>query len=63
MSPLREEIVTNPKQVMKIIQQGEENRHTSTTDYNLESSRSHTFFQMVYYQLIRRLKLVVEIRK
>ncbi|ORX82903.1 kinesin-domain-containing protein [Basidiobolus meristosporus CBS 931.73] len=47
VSPLREEIVTSPKQVMKVIQRGEANRHISATDYNEHSSRSHTIFQMV----------------
>ena len=47
VSPLKEEIVTTPQQVMKILQQGESNRHTSKTDYNERSSRSHTIFQMV----------------
>ncbi|RUS30321.1 hypothetical protein BC938DRAFT_479553 [Jimgerdemannia flammicorona] len=47
VSPQKEEIVTTPKQVMKIIQKGEANRHVSTTDYNLHSSRSHTIFQLV----------------
>ncbi|KAI8900483.1 P-loop containing nucleoside triphosphate hydrolase protein [Globomyces pollinis-pini] len=46
VSPLREEIVTNARQVMKIISAGEANRHTSSTDYNEESSRSHTIFQL-----------------
>jgi len=39
--------VTSAKQVMRIIQKGETNRHISTTDYNKHSSRSHTIFQMV----------------
>ena len=47
VSPLKEEIVTSPKQVMKIIQKGESNRHFGSTDYNEHSSRSHTIFQMV----------------
>ncbi|KAI9357909.1 P-loop containing nucleoside triphosphate hydrolase protein, partial [Zopfochytrium polystomum] len=47
VSPLKEEIVTTPKQVMKIIQKGEMNRHFGSTDYNEHSSRSHTIFQMV----------------
>lgn len=47
VSPLKEEIVTTPKQVMRVIQRGESNRHVSTTDYNEHSSRSHTIFQMV----------------
>ncbi|KAI7875317.1 kinesin-domain-containing protein [Lichtheimia hyalospora FSU 10163] len=47
VSPLTEEVVTTPTDVMGIIQKGEANRHISTTDYNLHSSRSHTIFQMV----------------
>ncbi|ORZ41738.1 P-loop containing nucleoside triphosphate hydrolase protein [Catenaria anguillulae PL171] len=47
VSPLKEEIVTSPAQVLKVITRGESNRHISTTDYNEHSSRSHTIFQMV----------------
>lgn len=32
---------------MSIIERGEANRHISSTDYNLHSSRSHTLFQMI----------------
>ncbi|KAI7873353.1 P-loop containing nucleoside triphosphate hydrolase protein [Mucor mucedo] len=47
VSPLTEEVVTCPQDVMKMIQRGEANRHISSTDYNLHSSRSHTIFQMI----------------
>lgn len=47
VSPLTEEVVTCPQDVMKIIERGEANRHISSTDYNLHSSRSHTIFQMI----------------
>ncbi|KAI8919972.1 P-loop containing nucleoside triphosphate hydrolase protein [Powellomyces hirtus] len=47
VAPLKEEIVTSPKQVMRIIRKGEENRHFGATDYNEHSSRSHTIFQLV----------------
>ena len=47
ISPLKEEIVTSPKQVMKVIQRGEMNRHWGTTDYNSKSSRSHTILQII----------------
>ncbi|KAI8377555.1 P-loop containing nucleoside triphosphate hydrolase protein [Radiomyces spectabilis] len=47
VSPLTEEVVTSPQDVLKVIEKGEANRHISTTDYNLHSSRSHTIFQMV----------------
>lgn len=61
LSPLREEIVTTPKQVMRIINKGlkilfkvlifpivgEANRAYGSTDYNENSSRSHSIFQIV----------------
>ncbi|KAF9927618.1 hypothetical protein FBU30_003040 [Linnemannia zychae] len=47
VSPLKEEIVTTPNQVMRIIQRGDYQRHTSSTDYNSHSSRSHSIFQIV----------------
>ncbi|KAJ9086961.1 Kinesin-like protein kip2 [Entomophthora muscae] len=47
VAPLKEEIVTNPKQVMRIIERGEANRHVSANNYHEHSSRSHTIFQMV----------------
>ncbi|ORY31524.1 kinesin-domain-containing protein [Rhizoclosmatium globosum] len=47
VSPLREEIVTTPKQVMKVIQRGEQARSYGSTEYNERSSRSHTVFQMI----------------
>ncbi|KAG2234094.1 hypothetical protein INT48_000271, partial [Thamnidium elegans] len=47
VTPLTEEVVTCPQDVLNIISQGEANRHISSTDYNLHSSRSHTLFQMV----------------
>lgn len=47
VSPLKEEIVTTPSQVMRILQRGDYQRHTSTTDYNTHSSRSHSIFQIV----------------
>jgi hypothetical protein len=42
-----EEVVTCAQDVLGVIQRGEGNRHISTTDYNLHSSRSHTIFQMI----------------
>ncbi|KAF9968438.1 hypothetical protein BGZ70_003834 [Mortierella alpina] len=47
VSPLKEEIVTTPSQVLRILQRGDYQRHTSTTDYNAHSSRSHSIFQIV----------------
>ncbi|CAG8766571.1 33422_t:CDS:10, partial [Racocetra persica] len=47
VSPLKEVVVSTPKQVMKEISKGEANRHMSATDWNERSSRSHTIFQMV----------------
>ncbi|KAI7902099.1 P-loop containing nucleoside triphosphate hydrolase protein [Cokeromyces recurvatus] len=47
VTPLTEEVVTCAEDVMRIIERGEANRHISSTDYNLHSSRSHTLFQMI----------------
>ncbi|CAI2171827.1 18316_t:CDS:10 [Funneliformis geosporum] len=47
VSPLKEVVVSTPKQVLKEIMKGEANRHMSATDWNERSSRSHTIFQMV----------------
>ncbi|SAL95263.1 hypothetical protein [Absidia glauca] len=47
VTPLKEHVVTCPQDVLDVIQHSEGNRHISTTDYNLHSSRSHTIFQMI----------------
>ncbi|KAF9579272.1 hypothetical protein BGW38_004531 [Lunasporangiospora selenospora] len=47
VSPLKEEIVTTPSQVMRIIERGDHQRHVSSTDFNAHSSRSHSIFQIV----------------
>ncbi|KAF9918731.1 hypothetical protein BX616_006261 [Lobosporangium transversale] len=47
VSPLKEEIVTTPSQVMRIIERGNDQRHVSATDFNAHSSRSHSIFQIV----------------
>ncbi|EGF80113.1 hypothetical protein BATDEDRAFT_3237, partial [Batrachochytrium dendrobatidis JAM81] len=46
VSPLKEEIVTTPKQLMKAIARGEANRSIGNTEYNNKSSRSHTIFTL-----------------
>lgn len=46
VSNLREEIVTSPMQLMKLIKTGETNRSSSSTEVNENSSRSHTIFQL-----------------
>eukprot|EP00160_Parvularia_atlantis_P003051 Unigene12545_Nuclearia_a/m.38101 Unigene12545_Nuclearia_a/g.38101 ORF Unigene12545_Nuclearia_a/g.38101 Unigene12545_Nuclearia_a/m.38101 type:complete len:489 (-) Unigene12545_Nuclearia_a:502-1968(-) len=46
VSPLSEEIVRAPGDVMRLIKRGQTNRHVSATDYNEYSSRSHTIFQL-----------------
>lgn len=47
VSPLREEVVTTEAHVEQLLQRGESNRHTGSTDYNARSSRSHAVFQIV----------------
>ncbi|GMH23207.1 hypothetical protein Nepgr_025050 [Nepenthes gracilis] len=44
---LREEIVNDSEQVLRLLQAGEENRHFGETNMNVRSSRSHTIFRMV----------------
>lgn len=44
---MKEHIVKSPQQVMELIKLGEKNRHVSATDYNEQSSRSHSIFQIV----------------
>ncbi|KAJ6722262.1 CENTROMERE PROTEIN E [Salix koriyanagi] len=44
---LKEEIVSNGEQVLKLIEGGEVNRHFGETNMNARSSRSHTIFRMV----------------
>ncbi|SAL98373.1 hypothetical protein [Absidia glauca] len=39
--------VTTPEEVMAFIKLGEERRHTGETDFNENSSRSHTIFQLI----------------
>jgi len=47
ISGLKEEIVSDVRAVARVIRRGEANRHTSATDYNEQSSRSHTIFQVI----------------
>ncbi|KAG8761357.1 Kinesin-like protein kip2 [Serendipita sp. 396] len=47
MSPLREEVVTSLKAVRDVMERGESNRRTASTDWNDRSSRSHSVFRLV----------------
>mmetsp|Transcript_12 Transcript_12/g.13 ORF Transcript_12/g.13 Transcript_12/m.13 type:complete len:818 (+) Transcript_12:117-2570(+) len=44
---LEEKIVVTPEQVFALISSGEAQRHIGSTDYNKQSSRSHTIFRLV----------------
>ncbi|KAJ3677193.1 hypothetical protein LUZ60_002917 [Juncus effusus] len=44
---LKEEIVTCPEQVLRLMEFGESHRHIGETNMNLYSSRSHTIFRMI----------------
>ncbi len=44
---LEEKIVVTPEQVFALISAGEAHRHVGCTDYNKQSSRSHTIFRLV----------------
>ncbi|KII86718.1 hypothetical protein PLICRDRAFT_163991 [Plicaturopsis crispa FD-325 SS-3] len=47
LSPLREEVVTSLKGVKAVLERGEGNRRTASTDWNERSSRSHSVFRLV----------------
>jgi centromeric protein E len=47
LSPLREEVVTSLKGVKEVLERGEGNRRTASTDWNERSSRSHSVFRLV----------------
>ncbi|XP_056851358.1 kinesin-like protein KIN-7N isoform X2 [Raphanus sativus] len=44
---LKEEIVSDAEQILKLLDSGEVNRHFGETNMNVHSSRSHTIFRMV----------------
>lgn len=46
-TPLKEEIVQSPTQLLRVIARGDHRRRTSSTQYNVRSSRSHAVVQIV----------------
>ncbi len=46
-SPLKEEIVQSPTQLLRVIARGDNARRTSSTQFNSRSSRSHAVVQIV----------------
>jgi centromeric protein E len=46
-SPLKEEIVQSPTQLLRVIARGDANRRVAGTQYNARSSRSHAVVQIV----------------
>jgi len=46
-SPLKEEIVQSPTQLLRVIHRGDTARRTSATQFNARSSRSHAIVQIV----------------
>lgn len=46
-TPVKEEIVQSPMQLLRVIARGDKARHTGTTQYNLHSSRSHAIVKIV----------------
>ena len=46
-SPLKEEIVQSPTQLLRVIARGDQSRRTRSTQYNSQSSRSHAVVQIV----------------
>ncbi|EKM51774.1 uncharacterized protein PHACADRAFT_262108 [Phanerochaete carnosa HHB-10118-sp] len=47
LTPLREEVVTSLKGFKEVLERGEGNRRTASTDWNERSSRSHSVFRVV----------------
>jgi len=47
LSPLREEVVTSLKNIREVLERGNGNRRTASTDWNDRSSRSHSVFRLV----------------
>ena len=47
LTPLREEVVTSLKNVREVLERGERNRRTASTDWNERSSRSHSVCRVV----------------
>jgi centromeric protein E len=46
-TPLKEEIVQSPTQLLRVIARGDQNRRVAGTQYNTRSSRSHAVVQIV----------------
>ena len=46
-TPLKEEIVQSPTQLLRVIARGDQARRTSSTQFNARSSRSHAVVQIV----------------
>ncbi|KAI9892911.1 MAG: hypothetical protein M1814_001070 [Vezdaea aestivalis] len=46
-TPLKEEIVQSPTQLLRVIARGDHSRRTGSTQYNARSSRSHAVVQIV----------------
>jgi len=46
-SPLKEEIVQSPNQLLRVISRGDQARRTGSTQFNARSSRSHAVVQIV----------------
>jgi centromeric protein E len=52
-TPLKEEIVQSPNQLLRVIARGDLARRTSSTQYNVRSSRSHAVVQIVVESRVR----------
>lgn len=46
LTGIREEIVTSPADVLRLLEDGQRMRHVGATDWNERSSRSHCVFQI-----------------
>lgn len=49
---LREEVVMTVKGLKEVLERGEANRRTASTDWNSRSSRSHSVFRLVRHESV-----------
>jgi centromeric protein E len=62
-SPLKEEIVQSPTQLLRVIARGDQSRRTRSTQFNAQSSRSHAVVQIVVESRERPFKAKGQIEK
>ncbi|GAB7349628.1 hypothetical protein MBLNU459_g0310t1 [Dothideomycetes sp. NU459] len=62
-TPLKEEIVQSPNQLLRVIARGDQARKVASTQFNSRSSRSHAVVQIVVESRERSGGLIADVRK